>query len=283
MTYKDNFVVEVKSNGKILRVKDNAVFLPFGSEYTLLLKNLNSRRASVNISIDGDDVLDNHSLILDANSSTELEGFLHGNVARNRFRFINKTKQISDYRGDRADDGLIRVEFAFEKPQPKPMIEKVIKEVHHYYNPPIQFTYYGTNADWTYHYNQSSAGKNVSESETVMYSNCNTPLKSRSFSPDIKSREVDISSLGVQNASENPNADEGITVKGSEVHQQFNYASFGELEEANVIVISLKGISQTGNNVSQPITTKDKLTCSSCGTKSKSSFKFCPNCGTFLE
>lgn len=276
MTYKDHFVVEVKSNGKILRVKDDSVFLPFGSEYTLLIKNLHSRRASVKISIDGDDVLDNHSLVLDGNSSTELEGFLRGNVARNRFRFINKTKEISDHRGDKADDGLIRVEFAFEKPQPKPMIEKTIKEVHHHYNPPVKFEYYGTNADWTYCNNQSSAKDH--NGETVMYSSCDTLN-----SPRELDRTIVCDSLGVENISEMPNADEGITVKGSEVHQQFNYTSIGSLEESNVIVISLKGLKDSGTPVTQTVTTKDKLTCSSCGTKSKSSFKFCPNCGTFLE
>jgi hypothetical protein len=276
MTYKDHFVVEVKSNGKILRVKDDAVVLPFGSEYTLLLKNLHSRRASVNISIDGDDVLDNHSLILDANSSTELEGFLRGNVARNRFKFINKTKQISEHRGDKADDGLIRVEFAFEKPQPKPMIEKTIKEVHHHYNPPIKFSYYGTNADWSWTEHKSSAG--VHDGETVMYSNCNNSVASRSIDSNVT-----FDSLGVQNISEVPNADEGITVKGSEVNQQFNYSSIGQLEEPNVIVIALKGLTQTGKPVQQTVTIKDKLECKTCGTKSKSSFKFCPNCGTFLE
>ena len=281
MTYKDHFVVEVKSNGKILRVKDDAVFLPFGSEYTLLLKNLHSRRASVNVSIDGDDVLDNHSLILDANSSTELEGFLRGNVARNRFRFINKTKEISEHRGDKADDGLIRIEFAFEKPQIQPMIEKTIKEVHHHYDPPVKFSYYGTNADWIYTDNKSSAGKTPHDGESVMYTNCGSPPVSRSIT-DLSSN-VTMDSLGVQNISEIPNVDEGITVKGSEVHQQFNYTSIGELEESNVIVISLKGLKDSGTPVAQPVTTKDKLTCSSCGTKSKSSFKFCPNCGTFLE
>ena len=76
MTYKDNFVVEVKCNGKIMRVRDGAVHLPYGSEYTLLLKNLNSRKASIKIHIDGQDVLDYSSLILQPNSTTELEGFL---------------------------------------------------------------------------------------------------------------------------------------------------------------------------------------------------------------
>jgi len=279
MTYKDQFVAEVKSNGRILRVKDGAVYLPFGSEYTILLKNLNSRRASINISIDGEDVMDNGSLILEANSSTELEGFLRGNVARNRFRFINKTKQISEHRGDRADDGLVRIEFAFEKPLPEPQIKKVIEEVHHHYHPPVKFSYYGTNADWTYCDNKSSAGKH--DGESVMYSNSAGDLLG-SQSRGIESN-VTMDSLGVENISELPNADEGITVKGSECNQQFRYASIGVLGEGKTIVIQLKGIADSGKKVEQSVSVQTKLTCSSCGVKSKSSFKFCPNCGTYLE
>ena len=162
MTYQDNFVVDVKQGGKILRVKDGAVYLPFGSEYSLYLKNLNTRRASVKISIDGEDVLDNSILVLEPNSTSELQGFLRGTVAKNRFRFINKTKQISEHRGDRADDGLIRVEFAFEKPKPEPWIKNTIKEyheVHHHHYPKQEFTYYGTSADWSYTNSSNSAQK----------------------------------------------------------------------------------------------------------------------------
>lgn len=276
MTYADKFVVEVKQGGKILRVKDGAVYLPFGSEYSILLKNLNSKRASVKISIDGEDVLDNNILVLDANSSTELQGFMKGNVARNRFRFINKTKEISDHRGDRADDGLLRVEFAFEKPQPQPWITNVIKEVHHHYDPPIRIKHYGSNVDWTY-LNNDSSGRGMGPQSVYT----NSVVGETKCSSDMSNVTMD--SLGVENISEIPNTDEGITVKGSEVSQHFNYTSIGELEESTVIVIALKGLTQTGQNISQPVSVQDKLTCSSCGTKSKSSFKFCPNCGTFLE
>jgi len=279
MTYKDHFVVEVKSNGKILRVKDDAVFLPFGSEYTLLLKNLHTRRASVDVSIDGEDVLDHHSLILDANSSTELQGFLRGNVAKNSFKFIQKTEKIQQHRGDKADDGLIRVAFAFEKPKPEPWIKdtiKEMKEVHHYHHQ--DYTYYPY-VDWTKSTYGSSAGSPMDQSIYSM----NSTVESKSDIPDSDVRRITIDSLGIQNKSEVPNIDEGITVKGSQVNQQFNYSSIGQLEEANVIVIALKGITQTGSTVSKPVTTQGKLTCSSCGTKNKSSFKFCSECGTFLE
>jgi hypothetical protein len=274
MTYADNFVVEVKQNGKILRVKNGAVYLPFGSEYSILLKNLNSKRASVKISIDGEDVLDNSSLVLDANASTELKGFLRGNVARNRFKFINKTKEISDHRGDRADDGLLRVEFAFEKPQPKPWIMNTIKEVHHHHNPPMDITYYGTNADWRYRSTLNSGRGMAPQSvytASVGEKNCSNESN------------VTMDSLGVENISAIPNADEGITVKGSEVNQEFRYTTLSDLEKSTVVVIVLKGLTETGQTIAEPVTTQEKLVCKTCGTKSKSSFKFCPTCGTFLE
>ncbi len=272
MTYQDKFVVEVKVNGRILRVKDGAVYLPFGSEYTLYLKNLNSRRASVNISIDGDDVLDNHSLILDGNSSAELEGFLRGNVARNRFKFINKTKQIADHRGDKADDGLIRVEFAFEKPLPEPKIKKAIDEVHHhhYYNSPFTYTYHST-PDWSFNDNDTKFGSSAGAPGT------------RCLNSVVETSNVTCDSLGVE-AQSVPNQDEGITVKGSEINQSFRYASMGQLGESKVIVIQLKGLTgETNKPIKEAVTVKTKLECPTCGTKSSSSAKFCSNCGTFLE
>ena len=113
--HKNNFVVSVKSNGKILREKEDKVFLPFGSEYSLLIKNLDSRKAKVRIHIDSQDILNGSSLIAYPNRDFEIEGFLDGFQARNRFKFIKKTQEISDHIGDRLDDGLIRVEFTFEK------------------------------------------------------------------------------------------------------------------------------------------------------------------------
>jgi len=101
------------------------------------------------------------------------------------------------------------------------------------------------------------------------------------------SREVVCDSLGVQasfTAQNTPLPDEGITVKGSEMYEQYSYGSIGELEDSSVVVISLKGMQHSsGVVVSEPVTVKTKLECSSCGLKSKSSYKYCPNCGTFLE
>ena len=281
MTYKDQFVVEVKADGQILRVKDGSVYLPFGCEYSILLKNLNSKKASVKVSIDNEDVLDNSSLILDPLVTHELQGFLRGTTAKNRFRFIQKTKEIQEHRGDKVGDGLVRVEFAFEKPRPEFEIKKLIKEVHehhyhhdHYPTHYPKFDWYKT-TDWSYMNNVKSSGDQPDGEPAAMFSSCDN------------SRNIVQDSLGVQasfTANNAPNVDEGITVKGNEIHEQYMYGIIGDLEQSSVIVISLKGMQRSpGVVVQDPITVKTKLECPTCGLKSKSSFKFCPNCGTFLE
>ena len=277
MTYKDHFVVEVKCNGKFLRVKDGAVYLPFGSEYTLLLKNLNSKKASVIVHIDGQDVLDFSSLIIDGNSQAELKGFLSGTTARNKFKFIHKTKEIQEHRGDKADDGIIRVEFAFEKPKPKTIIHD--HEHHHHHHDP--------NYWWpdTYTYN-ANVSKLMGDSNYSSRNSDKTPIDNQySMTANMSqavARGTEVDSLGVETLG-TPLDDEGITVKGSECNQSFRYGSIGEVEQSEVIIIQLKGLGQTGTTVEKPVTVKTKLNCPTCGTKSKSSFKFCPNCGTFLE
>lgn len=202
MTYKDQLVAELKLNGKILRIKDDTVYLPFGSEYSILLKNLNTRRASIKIEIDGQDVLDNNALVIDPNTTTELSGFLKGTTARNRFKFIQKTKQIQEHRGDKIEDGFIRIEFAFEKPVAEPWIVKTINEVHHHYDSPIKYTHYGSVGDWTYN-SSGDADRSV--------------IRGMS---DIRSFNCNVEDLGVT-----PAQDEGITVKGSQINQDFNYTS----------------------------------------------------------
>ena len=274
MTYKDNLVVEVKCGGKIMRVKDEAVYLPYGSEYSLLLKNLDSRKASIKIHIDGQDVLDYSSLILKPNSTTELEGFLRGSDVSNKFKFIQKTKQIQDHRGDKIDDGLIRVEFAFEKE--KKLIRKIITEEHHH-------TYHHWNYNnWFSGVSDVRYGSSGDVGNVDITCNAGDPIAKGVASTPRATNMVVTDSLGIESNSQ-PLADEGITVKGSESDQSFRYGSIGALEPSKVITIQLKGETSSGASIQQPVTVKTKLQCSSCGTKSKSSYKFCPNCGTFLE
>lgn len=282
MTYKDAFVVEVKCKGKILRMRDDFVYLPFGSEYSIYLKNLSSKKASVKIHIDGQDVLDYSSLILAPNTSTELEGFLSGSVARNKFKFIKKTKEIQDHRGDKIDDGMIRVEFAYEIPQTNK--RTILHEHHDYYYPkPFHWNYDGfvgdvNNVFYSSNISDACSGDNskFKGQSSVTYNDSDMPLGSCEHN-------VTMTSLGIESLG-TPLDDEGITVKGHEINQQFRYGSIGELDPPEAIIIRMKGIDDTfGVAIQAPLTIQSKLTCSSCGKIFKSSFKYCPNCGTYLE
>lgn len=114
--YKNNFVVAVKNNGKILREHNSdTIYLPFNSEYSILIKNKDTRKAVVSIEVDGVNAFSGNSLVVDGNTSQEVLGFMRDMTETNRFRFIRKTKEIRDYRGDRIDDGLIRVSYQFER------------------------------------------------------------------------------------------------------------------------------------------------------------------------
>ena len=44
--YLNKVAVAIKSNGKVLREQGDNVYIPFGSEYSIQVKNLNSVRFS---------------------------------------------------------------------------------------------------------------------------------------------------------------------------------------------------------------------------------------------
>jgi hypothetical protein len=54
----------------------NVVYLPFGSEYSIYIKNLSSKKAVATITVDGQDVLNGDGIIINGNDTSELEGFI---------------------------------------------------------------------------------------------------------------------------------------------------------------------------------------------------------------
>ena len=76
MMYKNKLAVALKSAGKVLREFKDEVYVPFGSEYSIFIKNLNSVRALVTVSVDGEDVGEGTKFVIDANDSIDLEGSL---------------------------------------------------------------------------------------------------------------------------------------------------------------------------------------------------------------
>lgn len=290
MVYLNKFIAVIKSNNKILREQENnTVYLPFNTEYEILLKNLESRDASVKVFIDGQDILDGQSIILRANSSTSLEGFLKNNKVANKFKFIQKTKQISEHRGDRIDDGIVKIDYRFTK------IKQTVTHYHeHFYHPYWCDCYICR--PWKIrpivrpiiisppiYYSTLTSGQSVNNpnSGNVSYSTQNVSQINQVMSNSVGSTLV--SNEQVSEASI-PKQDEGITVRGSRSNQSFQEASIFELEEqAYTIVLRLRGhLTNQDKPVEKPVLVSTKIQCSTCGKRSDSKHKFCPECGTAL-
>ena len=267
MTYKKNFVAAVKVDGKILRETQDKVELPFGSEYSILLKNLDTVRIQARISIDGKDATG--WLIIPAGGDIEVERFVKDLRSGNRFKFIERTERIEEHRGIGVEDGLVRVEFKREK------IFAPLQPVYHYYH---NYWYPCNGYPWiTYTCNSA----NIQGNQNV----CDASLKiqRKSFSGAVNAASMGSHQANMMMRSAEPMSNEaGITVPGSVSNQQFYNALDFPTESSEVVVLHLIG-KTASKMVKVAKTVKTKIECETCGKKNKSNQKFCSECGTSLE
>jgi len=88
--------------------------VPFGSEYSIRLKNKTSGRCLVSVFIDGTDVLNFHKLILRPNSDIDLERFIDDLIQGRKFKFVSleegmKTGEIQD--PSSKENGVVTIKF----------------------------------------------------------------------------------------------------------------------------------------------------------------------------
>jgi len=264
MVYSNKLVAVVKVNGNIIREDKDIVHLPYGCEYSILLKNLSMQDCVVDVQVDGQDVLAGSRIVVRANQEHELIGFLSNASITNRFKFIQKTDKIVEYRGDRIDDGFINISFQFVKPNISYITWKT-------YIPPVQFRNYDVYGSFCC---DSSIGFKGISGPTGL-----TGPTGPTGPIGCVGIPANLTSCSVNQISQ----DEGITVKGSQASGQYHttYISNLETEKYNII-LRLKGYTNTSQPVLKPVYNNTKLTCSTCGKTSKSHMKFCPNCGTSL-
>lgn len=285
--YQDKLVVAVKHNGRVLREQGNTVFLPFGCEYSLHFKNLNSVRALVRVSVDGQDATKGTSLIVPANGSVDLERFLEaGQMDKgHKFKFIERTSKIENSpRGIKAEDGLIRVEFEFER-MPAKIEDTVVRRVIYRdywrnttYQPPIYPLWNSTTTTTTF-----DSGHLGSTCSDVSYSTADANLEREAKTSGMLRGAKVVSANAVAQSAAAPVNDVGITVPGSVSDQKFEVGAWFPTD-GQVHVMVLKLLGQVGETkVEKPVTVKTKQECPTCGTKNKFGTKFCRECGTALS
>lgn len=258
--HSQNTIVAVKVNGRVLRETGDTVTLPFQSEFALFVKNLNSVRAQISVSIDGKDVTDGTRLIIEPNSSMDLERFVRNSnfTSGNRFRFIKRTESIEQHRGIGADDGIIRVEV---------WKELVTAPPYNYF-----YTHYPT-PNWIF-----TGGGWPTTTRGSSVGNLNNVINTAS----VFVNQALSSSSAIIGSCNDVQSDAGITVPGSESNQQFYTAAGFAIEtQSTVLVLRLRG--EVGNkSVVAPVTVDIKPKCTTCGRLNRVSHKFCSNCGTAL-
>lgn len=287
--YSNKLVCSVKVGRKILREKvqnnESAVFIPFGSEYSLLLKNLGGQNAVTHIEIDGRKVSQN-GFYIKAGQTADIERFVENLIEGRRFKFIEKTEEISDFRGDKVDDGMIRVTWQFEKPLPE------VKEI--YYDYKHEHDHYHRFHPWGcrcpicypyYWYGPITYGRNTIPLQNITYTKCADNITLTNSGGGTQSSSCFSSSIGqANNLLRNADLAPGITVEGSKSNQQFGTAYARELESnVHSIIIILKGYHGKNNPVVEPVLVHEKLQCPTCGKKWNTNFEFCANCGTALR
>lgn len=277
--YNSKLVASIKANGKVLREFKDTVYIPFGSEYSILLKNLNTVRALINIYIDGDNVVPG-GLVLNAGQEIDLQRAIrNGNMNEgNRFKFIERTSNIEDHRGIKLEDGLIRVEFQFEK------VYKRQDGIH--WNNTLTWTapsqpHY---SDPTWSVLRSAGGGTATPSWMTGTTTCGGDGLGTTYAA-VNNMTVGatLTASSAQAFNAAPQSETGITVPGSKSEQKFVNASwFATESETNSIILKLLGETPDNEAVRKPVTVKAKLKCVTCNRQNKANAKFCSECGTAL-
>jgi len=287
MMYNQKLVASIKVKGKILREFKDTVYIPFASEYSILLKNLNTVRAVVNVFVDGENAVPG-GLVIDPGRSVDLERWIkNGNLSEgNRFKFIERTAQIEDGpRGIKEEDGLIRVEYQFELPRPVINLNQVFGNNSTIYSSEYQGV--------TDKYSKTSGWISASGSSTISQMNVGGVLRGIDYSQgeSVKATAAAAINQVAPDAIEYHSGaatmdwnDVGITVPGSKSTQTFQTVTMGALDPVKHNIV-LRIVGDLGHNkpVDKAVTVKHKPKCVTCGKQNRAHAKFCVECGTALE
>ena len=279
--YGNKLAAAIKVNGKVLREFKDTVYIPFSAEYTILVKNLETKRVIVNVYIDGENVVPG-GLVLNAGQEVDLErSIVNSNLSEgNRFKFIERTGAVEQHRGIKLEDGLIRIEYQFEKVQPQIRWQDYQTFNNNIPNWP-KYTSGSYNVNGVM---RSADFSNGEATKAVATSAINATLQSMNISSSTGEVHDGAATMDWMDA-EMPRSmnDVGITVPGSKSEQKFTIAGWfpTELEKYNLV---FKLVGDLGNKpVEKAVTVKHKPKCVTCGTQNKHSAKFCTECGTALE
>ena len=316
--YQSKMAFAIKSKGKVLREFKDTVYIPFGTEYSILLKNLHTTRAVVNVFIDGVNQTPG-GLVVEKEAELE-RSLLNGSLTTgNKFKFIERTGAVEEHRGVQLEDGLVKIEYQFESIAQirTPSVFQNVGQDHYYnglkvgsgynsldvpghwlsasgsqvnaYNASLatattnaSLTTNNTGVTGVYNVGGIARGADMSRGEftgAVASAAVDQYLKDNNIKPKFSGEVHD----GCATMDMGYN-DAGITVSGSRSNQRFSTTTMGAMDpEKFSMVIRLLGETPDNKPVIKSVTVKTKPKCVTCGRQNKATAKFCVECGTALE
>ena len=262
--FKQNTVISIKVGKNFLPDNNSIVKLPFGSEYSILIKNLNNSPINVKMYIDGNMNGPEKGFIIKEKDFLEINSFFN---TCNAFKFINKSKELNKYREENIEDSLLRFEVdilnkkesSFEellkkaKITKRPFEEPLPFEKQKKYDKPWEFPKVDLNEHPFLPEKKDIFGGNYNPYEQIFCSNINKSAYSN---------------------------ESGITVPGQKVEKII----INEFSDNNYIkkdsICFIFKLEHLEELVSFD---KEKKVCSVCNKKYKTKYNYCPIDGSYLN
>ena len=269
--YRDSYAMAVIVNGKVLKEMDNTVVMPFGTEYTVRLKNKQRKQSVADVFIDGR--LAAKGIVVSANGTVDLERFVvDGNLASGPCFKLVPTKDGRVEQPDEMENGILEVKFYPEKDLPT---VKVVEHLnyHNYY----QHRCHGhcKQCCWDFHCQLcrpnvkwcSNSGNAFSDNQYQVGTSMDWSMVSmNTASQSLSSRAIE----GAQFTNAlSTDSEVGATVEGSLSKQAFHTVHVDvDVDHPVTLQLKLRGVAKL-------------LETCSCGFKRRDE-NFCPKCGTEL-
>lgn len=252
-TKGNRFVVAVKVDGRFCEELANGqINIPFNSEYSIRLKNKNSRAVCAKITIDGEEILPS-GIHIPAHSHVDVE---HSEFSQNKFKFVSLDSSDAIGEGKNGDNhnkikGVIDVKFYYEKVAPETNVIHVHHNHYDYYHWPyyrpydiryrthtIDNTYWGVGANSVTSAIEDKLGQNLTMRSTL------------SKSENVKTCAVNSLNMVGDSLSAPSDAvlQDGCTVEGGWSNQHFGKIKFN-IDENNYysMKVFLQGYYPTQN------------------------------------
>lgn len=303
--YKNKIVCALKHNNAPLIEDKNTVFIPFNTEYSIFLKNMNDRIAYISIFIDGKDINPGKKIKLYPKCTATIEKFP---LTNHSFTFKERTHALQEVRRNQDEDGLIRLAVSYQVKtyinSNESITEKLrkLEKTNPYikpFNPYENGLYYdGLNPFQTDHIlfkgTDNCVKKGLNHIDTNLAINSMNAInevsmdemKENAYVPNLNQSSLTLNtkSLSEQTAENNIASEaSGFTAPGKKKEEKDDILCYEEkdcLYEVNERFSFVIRLEESKN----PIGNKEiKKICPTCEKKFKNKYFYCPFDGTFLD